>query len=101
MSKDAIFKIRPLKWDKSKCPEWESHRAEVPMGSYTVRRIREDWDESKPWEGWQMIYLFDEYHDEGEISCNSLADGKEKAWKDWLNRITPALVEQKQQKEKP
>jgi hypothetical protein len=85
------YTIAPLKWEKDFSEERQQFRASVPMGSYTVSRTRKDWDENLPWESWKWAYCFDEYYDEGESDCDSAKDGKELAWKDWLNRIMPAL----------
>lgn len=88
----ALFGLRPLKWEKTESSYYQTYRAQVPMGSYTVERHREGWEDSKPWEPWVMKYHFVEYYDEGEDQCASLNEGKEMAWKDWQKRIMPALI---------
>jgi hypothetical protein len=86
------FKIRPLEWTFSEGDTYQAYEAKVPMGSYTVERVREDWEESSPWGEWSLKYCFDEYYDEDFESCDSLADGKRKAWENWVARIAPALI---------
>lgn len=92
MNEVTLFTIRPLKWASDKSAYMETHRAEVPMGRYTVERNREEFDESKPWEPWRWTFLFDEYYDEGREECKTLSEGKQKAFAHWISRITPALA---------
>lgn len=87
------YSIKPLKWEISKNKISENYTAHVPMGTYTVFRNRRDWDEAQPFENWQWSYCFDEYYDESTQDCESLKEGKNKCWEDWIKRILPALKE--------
>jgi hypothetical protein len=84
------YTLRPLKWEATKGEWFQSYRANVPMGSYTVERMTSD-NEDGTWDGWQLRIHFSDYYDESTEDVKSLADGKQKAWEDWQKRILPAL----------
>lgn len=56
--------------------------AETPFGSYSIERYgdRITWG-----------YRFQEYYDQKEFECDSLEDGKAKAWDHWNERLSSAL----------
>lgn len=89
-TQSGAFQIRPLRWKRERSDNLELHGAYVPMGSYAVRRSRDE--PGEPWGPWHWGYTFDEYYDELEAECASLKDGKQKAWEDWVKRLLPALV---------
>lgn len=91
--KTAVFRIKPLQWTKKFDEYYQQFQANVPMGSYTVERNREDSDPQKPWDKWQVRYFFDEYYDEGSQDVQSAQEGKQWAADDWISRITPALAQ--------
>ena len=87
-----IYQIRPLKWKKHFCEGYQSYRADVPMGSYTVSRNK--CHEHQEWDAWVLRYSFSEYYDEGEIDgIEGVSDAKKKAYLDWEGRILGALKE--------
>jgi hypothetical protein len=77
--------IKPLEWEQ--CRDWRMFTASTPFGQYRVEQ--EDNGQCK----WG--YCFNEYYDEETFECESIDDGKQKAWDNWLKRITPALLAQK------
>lgn len=88
-----IYRITPLKWSKlEKNGYSEKASAGTSRGDYKVERYREDWEENKPWAGWQVRYCFVEYYDEGEVSVESLAEGKKWAEDDWQRRMIADLT---------
>ena len=90
--KNELYSIKPLEWIESSS-EWEhAFSADVGLGTYRVACIREDCDETKPWQSWRWEYEFREYYDEGSCECESAAAGKLAAWKDWQKRLLPNLV---------
>lgn len=91
MTIEEQYTIAPLKWGKDFSEDSQRYTSSVPMGRYSVWRHRQDFDPKQPWESWRWDYCFDEYYDEGEYSCDSAKDGKDAAWKNWLERILPAL----------
>lgn len=87
-----LYRIRPLKWQRTFRDDYQVYRTSVPMGSYSIERNRKDFDPGGQWEPWRLSYCFDEYYDDGTIDIDSVADGKAKAFEDWASRITPALL---------
>lgn len=79
------YTIAELEWSG---PDHESNgdfliRAPTPFGAYTI----EQYGDKITWS-----YRFDEFYDEGGMfECDSLEDGKAKAWRHWNERLTPAL----------
>lgn len=84
------YTVRPLKWEATKGEWFQLYRANVPMGSYTIERMSSD-DEEGKWDGWKLRIYFSEYYDESIEEVKSLEEGKQKAFKDWQDRILPAL----------
>jgi hypothetical protein len=82
----------PLKWRKDWGPDEEggvSYTAGAyGFGTYSVRR----WTKDEPW---QWRYCFDEYYDEGDEQCDSLADGKRKAQAEWDGRVQEIVASAK------
>lgn len=76
------YTIRPLRWSGSTREEFGSARAAVPFGSYYVTRTDD---------GLRWGYCFDEYYDEDEFPCDTVAEGKRLAWQNWVERIGGAL----------
>ena len=91
LASDDLFYVAPLKWKKNARTDWcQSWWAQVPMGSYTIERHRSD--QTHQWENWKLKWCFDKYYDEGRREVESLADGKRQAFKDWMDRLRPALI---------
>jgi hypothetical protein len=81
----TLFKIKPLAWTDCTRGGCAWFSADTPFGSYNVEQ---DEDGTICWR-----WCFDEYYDEGKESCESIEEGKDKAWAHWLKRIAPALEE--------
>ena len=79
------YKIKPLEWEDP-YGDGDYIQANTSFGSYHVR-----FDEDL---GWMWGYNFDDYYDEGESTCKSLEDGKQKAWEDWISRLEKCLIKQ-------
>lgn len=73
--------LKPLEW-----VVWcDGFEARTPFGAYHV----------EPSSGgrWKWRYCFDEYYDEDELECFTCEDGKEFAWKHWLDRMSSMVVD--------
>jgi len=85
---EKSYKIKPLKW-QGEVNESQSMEARTPFGSYRIyekSNVRE-WETKYSWS-----FCFDEYYDEGDFECNTVAEGKKSANKHWTERIEQALV---------
>lgn len=78
------YTVAELRWSESpdSSDEFFLIYAKTPFGSYTVAiaggAIR--WG-----------YCFDKYYDEGWHECESVEDGKAKAWNHWREKLASAL----------
>lgn len=87
---DRLFKIKPLKWEKEETDEDEiRYAARNTFGSFFVFRVNDK--EAYNYNSYYWGYCFDEYYDEGKFECNSIADGKKKAFKFWKSRLLNCL----------
>jgi hypothetical protein len=93
---DKTYRIRPLEWRDGGDAESEGVRTELretdfPIGwlYFVVKR----WDDDQWY--WGEVYNLGAERNRFQMKypCDSLEDGKENAWQDWLSRITPALIE--------
>lgn len=88
----TTYTLRPLNWRKTKPSSYQQrYEATTPFGSFFVERYRENWEDNAPWETWKWGYCFDEYYDEHFADCESSAEGKEMAQKEWDRRMIPCL----------
>lgn len=85
----TTYTIKPLDWklNDHHPDDGDSERWSVStiFGSINVDREEGDY--------FQWRHCFDEYYDEGQESCDSIEDGKEKAEAFYLGRLMPALAE--------
>lgn len=83
------WQIAPLVW-KREFRDWRQvWTADVGFGTFEVVRWKDN--ETSKWGPWKWGYCFREYHDELTADCGTPAEGKRKAWEEWLRRIVPAL----------
>ncbi len=82
MGAKTLYTIDQLKWDNLNI-------SSNGFMSYSInkREDRQEW-ESK----YTLSYCRDEYYDEGIIDADSIKDAKEKAEKDWHERIKGVLT---------
>lgn len=78
------YTIKPLEWKRwGNTDETAWWDAGTPFGSYKVENN---------YGNWTWGYNFQEYYDEESGQhCESLEDGQQKAWENWLSRVLLAL----------
>lgn len=89
MSKEQLYKIKPLKWQKVSDPiEGKKFAAETSNGFYFVF-----WGGKK----WRVGYYFDDLDSASEIkeTFNSDKEAKEYAQLDWQQRLEEHLIKVK------
>lgn len=79
------FVITPFEWDQNG-PDEDGDifcDAQTPFGSYRVELLAGVF---------KWSYCFDEYYDEDSTECESIEDGKAKAWEHWVERVSRGLT---------
>ncbi|MDQ0303785.1 hypothetical protein [Ancylobacter polymorphus] len=83
-AREEQYRIKPLVWVCSSHDDGSIYlRAGTPFGTYKVSY--------EPGQGWRWGYCFDEYYDEDDGPCDGEDDGMDRAWANWLERISDAL----------
>ena len=85
----ATYTVKPLKWERS--ADGATYTAYTPFGSYTIRD-QNAWDDDARVRDWRWGYCFDEYYDEDQFDCATIAEGKMKAAMHWLDRLSGVLT---------
>ncbi len=93
MDKQQLYAIRKLKWKRDFQGWRQCWEADTPFGSFTVERMREEGDDNSPWRPLTWGYCFAEYHDEAQMDCSSVKEGKRLAEEYWRERLLPTLIE--------
>jgi hypothetical protein len=80
----TTYAIRKWKWTHTIRDDGdETYEPDCAHGNFYVRKI----------DGcWHWSYCFDEYYNEGQHEVSSATEGKEAAWKHWLEYLYPALT---------
>lgn len=84
----SLYRIKPLKWERSFSDDCQTYRASTTFGSFEVQRTNWDGD---GWGDWMWSYCFDEYYDEAREACSSAVDGKRRCEKHWIARLESVL----------
>ena len=78
---DVSHLLQPLDWTMDRDG---AATAYTPFGFYHVRKQQHA--------GWQWGYCFDDYYDEGDFDCESIAGGQAAAWAHWVARVSPIIA---------
>lgn len=97
-----LYTIRPWKWTREFSDYQQTYMSDSADGGYKVTRFRDDCEKHDrcqinshgKWGPWRWEYCFAEYYDDDSTECTSPKEGKAAAWAHWLERLTPALIEQ-------
>ena len=85
-SENICGKIKPLDWKPLIDSEYELRLVATPsFGLYQINYIKTTGE-------CNWGYIFDDYFDEKNFHCNSIEEGKQLAWENWLSRILPSLI---------
>jgi hypothetical protein len=86
--------INPLRWEKRGSGRDYILEAQTPFGSYSIMTsaYQESFRGPKCLPSWRYD-SGDERNIDPEFECKSLRECKQKAWEDWVDRISGALSE--------
>ena len=89
-----MYKVKKLKWKKEQSLSWDHaikesvkvvmYVAYVSGGHYSVK-------DDVLRDGIYWSWYFTEWSDEGEESCSSVKEGKQKAQEDWNKRVAEIM----------
>lgn len=89
---NKLYKIKPLKREKERLDDDEiRYAARNTFGSFFVFRVNDK--EAYNYNNHYWGYCLDEYYDEDQFECDSIADGKKKAFEFWKSRLLNCLDE--------
>ena len=81
------YTIDALVWHEDSKRKTHHHNSNI-FGSFFLW-----WSEYQ--KSWRLDWCFEEYCDEGSVLCDSFNEGKEVATEIFMNRLLPALTEDK------